>query len=416
MSLWGTSVRIFWLDLNLAFRNIVRQRRRSAIAIAAVAFGITALILANGFIEWIFLDFRESTIKSQLGHLQIVRPGYHDAGKADPYAFLLPDAVPELETPNEPQQIKAVAPRLSFSGLISHGDATLSFIGDGDDLRQQEVFGDALQISAGRNLSADDPLGIIVGEGLARNLGAHVGDQVILLANTASRGTNAVEVTIRGLFSTVTKSYDDSALRMPIDTARQLLRTQGSHTWVVLLNDTSQTDIMLAKLRGKLQKNDLEIVPWYALADFYNKTASLFTRQIQGIRLIIALIILLSISNTMTMSVMERIGEIGTSMALGVKRAGIMRLFLSEGVLLGCLGGLLGLMLGLLLASVISSIGIPMPPPPGMARGYTGQILVTWDIALESLALAIATTLAASIYPAWRASQMQIVDSLRHNR
>ena len=409
-------MRIFWLDFNLAFRNIVRQRRRSAIAIAAVAFGITALILANGFIEWIFLDFRESTIKSQLGHLQIVRPGYHDTGKADPYAFLLPDAVPELETPNEPQQIKAVAPRLSFSGLISHGDATLSFIGDGDDPRQQEVFGDALQISAGRNLSADDPLGIIVGEGLARNLGANVGDQVILLANTASRGTNAVEVTIRGLFSTVTKSYDDSALRMPIDTARQLLRTQGSHTWVVLLNDTSQTDIMLAKLRGKLQKDDLEIVPWYALADFYNKTASLFTKQIQGIRLIIALIILLSISNTMTMSVMERIGEIGTSMALGVKRAGIMRLFLSEGVLLGCLGGMLGLILGVLLAGVISSIGIPMPPPPGMARGYTGQILVTWDIALESLTLAIATTLAASIYPAWRASRMQIVDSLRHNR
>ena len=66
-------------------------------------------------------------------------------------------------------------------------------------------------------------MGIIVGEGLARNLGVNVGDQVMLLANTALRGINAVEVTIRGLFSTVTKSYDDSALRMPIDTARQLL-------------------------------------------------------------------------------------------------------------------------------------------------------------------------------------------------
>ena len=77
--------------------------------------------------------------------------------------------------PNEPQQIKAVAPRLSFSGLISHGESTLSFIGDGDDPQQQAAFGDALQISAGRNLSADDPLGIIVGEGLARNLGVMLG-------------------------------------------------------------------------------------------------------------------------------------------------------------------------------------------------------------------------------------------------
>lgn len=409
-------MRVFWLDFNLAFRNVVRQKRRSAIAVGAVAFGITALILANGFIEWIFLDFRESTIKSQLGHLQIVRPGYHDAGKADPFAFLLPDAIPELEAASKLQHIKTVVPRLSFSGLISHDESTISFIGDGIDPQEQVAFGDALRISAGRNLSADDPLGIIVGEGLARNLGVNVGDQVILLANTALRGTNAVEVTIRGLFSTVTKSYDDSALRMPIDTTRKLLRTQGSHIWIVLLDDTAQTDIVLARLRDELQKKEFEIVSWYALADFYNKTASLFTKQIQGIRLIIALIILLSISNTMTMSVMERIGEIGTSMALGVKRIGIMRLFVSEGVLIGCLGGLLGLMGGLLLASAISSIGIPMPPPPGMARGYTGEILVTWDIALESLALVVGTTLAASIYPAWRASRMQIVDALRHNR
>lgn len=406
----------FWLDCNLAFRNVLRNRRRSAIAVGAVAFGITALILANGFIEWIFLDFRESIIKSQLGHVQIVRPGYHDVGKANPYAFLLPDTIPELETTSEPRQIKAVVPRLSFSGLISHGEATLSFIGDSEDPQQQGVFGDALRISAGRNLSTDDPLGVIVGEGLARNLGVHVGDSVVLLTNTASRGTNAVEVAIRGIFSTVTKAYDDTALRMPIETARKLLRTQGSHIWIVLLNETSQTDVALVKLRSELRRDRLEIVPWYTLADFYNKTVTLFTKQIQGIRLIIAVIILLSISNTMSMSVMERIGEIGTTMALGVKRIGIMRLFVSEGILIGCLGGLFGLIIGLLLGKAISAIGIPMPPPPGMARGYTGEILITWDIVLASLTLAIGTALVASLYPAWRASRMQIVDALHHNR
>lgn len=409
-------MRIFWLDFLLAFRNIVRQKRRSSIAIGAVAFGIIALILASGFIEWIFWGMREATIESQLGHIQISRPGYQEAGKADPYAFLLPGAVPELETANEPDQVKAIAPRLSFGGLISHGEATLSFLGDGVSPQEQAAFGNSLQILSGQNLSSVDPKGIIIGAGLARNLGVDVGDGVVLLANTASRGVNAVEVTIRGIFSSVTKSYDDSALRMPIETARQLLRIKGSHIWVVLLNETAQTDIMLAKLRDKLRRSDLEMVPWYALADFYNKTVALFTKQIQGIRLIIALIILLSISNTMTMSVMERIGEIGTYMALGAKRAGIMRRFLSEGVLLGCLGGVLGLVIGVLLASMISSIGIPMPPPPGMARGYTGEILVTWNIAVESLALAVGTTLVASIYPAWKASRMEIVDALRHNR
>jgi putative ABC transport system permease protein len=405
-----------WLDFSLAFRNIVRQKRRSAIAVGAIAFGVVALILASGFIEWIFWGMREATIESHLGHIQISRPGYQEAGKADPYAFLLPNVAPKLEAANEPHQIKVVAPRLSFGGLISHGEATLSFIGDGVDPQKQAAFDNSLQIVAGRNLSAADPKGIIIGAGLARNLGVGIGDRVVLLANTASKGVNAVEVTIRGLFHTVTKSYDDSALRMPIETARQLLRIKGSHIWMLLLDDTVETDTVLAKLGNRLPRNEFEIAPWYALADFYNKTVTLFSKQIQGIKLIIAFIILLSISNTMTMSVMERIGEIGTYMALGTKRASIMCRFMSEGVLLGCLGGLLGLVIGLLLAAAISSVGIPMPPPPGMARGYMGEILVTWNIALESLMLAVGTTFAASVYPAWKASRIQIVDALRHNR
>lgn len=251
-------MRTFWLDFRLAFRNIVRQKRRSTIAIVRYCIWHHCPEL-GGRLQWTLWNFRETTIKSQLGHLQIVRPGYHDAGKADPYSFLLPGAMPELEAANEPKHIKAVAPRLSFAGLMSHGESTLSFIGDGNDARSQAVFGNALQISAGMNLSPDDPLGIIIGEGLARNLGVGVGDRVVLLANTASRGTNAVEVTIRGLFSTVTKSYDDNALRMPVDTARQLLRTQGSHIWIVLLNDAAQTDIVLGKLRVKLRLVSLDL-------------------------------------------------------------------------------------------------------------------------------------------------------------
>ncbi|MDQ3186346.1 MAG: ABC transporter permease, partial [Pseudomonadota bacterium] len=297
-------MRTFWFDFFLGFRNITRYRRRSIIAVGAVALGIAALLLASGFMEWMLREFRETTIQSQLGHLQIVRPGYHDAGKANPFAFLLPEIVPELIAANESHQIKTVVPRLSFSGLISYEESTLSFIGDGVDPQEQVDFGNGLQISAGQNLSTDDPMGIIIGEGLARNLGADVGDRVILLANTTSRGINAVEVTIRGLFTTVTKSYDDSSLRVPIDTARQLLRTKGSHVWVVLLNDTDQTDITFSKLHKKLQFDKFEIVPWYALAGFYNKTVDLFSRQTQGIKLIIALIILLSISNTMTMNIM----------------------------------------------------------------------------------------------------------------
>jgi len=237
----------------------------------------------------------------------------------------------------------------------------------------------------------------------------------VLIVTKPSGGINAVEVTVRGLFSTVTKAYDDSALRLPIETARQLLGVQGAHAWVVLLDDTRRTEAVTASLRSHLP-HEFQVVPWYDLADVYNKTVSLFSKQVEVVRVIIAAIIVLSITNTMMMGVMERTGEIGTSIALGVKRRGILGLFICEGAILGIFGGLIGLLLGFALAALISAIGIPMPPPPGMAHGFIGEILITPRLAAESFILAVVTTLAASVVPAWKASRLVIVDALRHNR
>ena len=157
-------------------------------------------------------------------------------------------------------------------------------------------------------------------------------------------------------------------------------------------------------------------MPWYDLADFYAKTVALFKKQVGVMKMIITVIVVLGISNTLMMGVLERTAEIGTSMALGYRRNRILRLFLGEGLVLGFAGGVIGLLLGFALASVISAVGIPMPPPPGMARGFTAEILVTGPLALDALALAFGTTLLASLYPAWKASRMDIVDALRHGR
>ena len=133
-------------------------------------------------------------------------------------------------------------------------------------------------------------------------------------------------------------------------------------------------------------------------------------------RLIIALIITLSISNILIMSVLERTGEIGTLMAIGLKRRKVLQLFVGEGLILGTIGGLIGVAIGTVLAIGISAVGSPMPAPPGMDVGFTGEILVTWPLMTGALLLAVLTTLLGSFYPAWKASNMKIVDALRYNR
>lgn len=407
----------FWLlDLWLAMRSVLRQGRRTLIAIGAVSFGVIAMILSAGFIEWLMEGMRESTIKSQLGHVQVVRPGYVERGTSDPYGFVIDGEDALRQKIESGSNVKVVAPRLSFNGLASKGDNTLAFLGQGVSAKAESVLSSSVTITRGRNLSADGVNEMIMGRGLAANLGVQVGDTVVLMTTTAAGNVNAVEAPVVGLFNSVSKEYDDSALRMPLALAQQLVRVNGAQQWLVLLDDTARTDAKLVELKGVMPAGKFELVPWYQLSDFYNKTKDLFSSQVNVVQFIILMIIVLSISNTLSMSVMERVSEIGTCMALGLTRARIRRIFMSEGVMLGLVGGGLGVVIGCVLALAISAVGIPLPPPPGMEQGFSGEIRLTFGIVAKALAIAVASAFVSSLYPAWRASRMNIVDALRQSR
>ena len=404
------------LDFRLAGRNLRRSTSRSFVASLSVAGGVIAFVLAGGFVTWIFQELRESTIHSQLGHIQIVRPGYFDKGVADPYAFLLPARSSEQAVIEQTAGVVSLTPRLAFTGLASHGDVTIAFIGEGVDPVRERPISSRITIMSGRDLVDASEPALLLGEGLAASFGARAGDTIVLLATASSGSPNAVEVKVVGTFSTLYKDFDERALRLPIVLARKLMRVEGSTSWVVSLDRTESTAEAVGLLSSRLPPGDFEVIPWSALADFYNKTVVLFSKQVNVVRVIIGLIIILTISNTLMMSVLERTREIGTCLAIGQRRALVMRMFLAEGVLIGFLGGVSGIAAGYLLAAVISYIGIPMPPPPGMARGYNGQILVDLPLVIDAFSLALFTTLIASVMPAWKASRMNIVDALRYNQ
>jgi putative ABC transport system permease protein len=411
--------RTFGLELLLAAREITRRKRRSAVAVGAVAFGVVALLLASGFIEWILWAMREGTIRSGLGHIQITRPGYLNSGLADPLSFLLPDprdAVERADTLAD-LDIETVAPRITFYGLISRGDVTLSFQAEGVRPEREGPLSKSVTMVAGAPLAPDGTRNeVLLGEGLAQNLGARVGDTVVVLVNTSHGGVNAVEASVAGVFSSVTKAYDDVSARLPLALAHRLLRVQGSTKWILTLGDTAHTERAAAALAAKLPAQEFEVTPWHKLSDFYNKTVLLFSRQIAVLKIIVIVIVLLAISNSMTIAVLERTGEIGTALALGATPGTIRRRFLVEGFVIGLSGAALGLLIGIAAAAAISAVGIPMPPPPGMARGYVGEILLTPALAAEATVLVILSAIAAAVLPAWRASRMNVVDAIRQGR
>ena len=401
------------LVLLLAARSVLRNARRSLISLGAVSFGVAALVVAGGFVESLLLKLREDTIYSHLGHIQIQDPRFAELGVSRPYAYLLPTEPVGAESPARLAGVKLVTPRLALNGLVSVGDTTLSFTGHAIDTAKEEWLGRGLTITAGRALRGNDRNSVIMGEGLAANLGVRPGDEIVLLVNTAGGTINAVEVVVRGLFATISKLYDDTGLRLPLATAQALLRVKGAQQWLVLLDDTDSTVETVERIRSILPEARFKITRWDEDADFYHKTAQLFARQFGFIRFVVAAIIVLSILNTMTMNVLERTWEIGVMLALGDSRRHVLATFACEGALLGLLGSILGAMLGLAAAIALSNIGISMPPPPGMNRGFDVGIEVSTWLLVTATGLGFIAALVASLPPAVRASRLPVVDALR---
>lgn len=399
----------FWMTL--AF---LREPARWLTALVAVMLGTTAIILADGFVERIFFDFREDVIRSQYGHVQIVSREVRTGGARSMERLESMRPMVERVLGTYPGTI--VSSRLSLVGIASFGDRTVSFIGEGVEPDKENALSSAIVIREGRALIGFGAREALLGEGLARALGVRVGEVLTVLANTPTGGINALELSVVGIFFSPSKSYDDRALRLPLTTAQQLVKTRGVTRLIAVLRRTNDSIPAANMLRDALVGQPVDIRHWSELADFYNKTVRLFKSQILVVRSVIIAIVLLSMFNTMSRNVMERTWEIGTMLAIGHRRRAVARTFIVEGAAIGAVGALAGTLLGWGLATLISWIGIDMPPPPGMARGFVGGVSVTMEIAGRAFSIGVGTAVLASLLPALRGSRLSVVDALRVGR
>jgi putative ABC transport system permease protein len=288
-------------------------------------------------------------------------------------------------------------------------------LGEGIEPDKEARLGSLVTITAGRQLTGADRFGILLGEGIAQATKLKPGDHATLLLNTAEGALNSLDFDVVGVFRTFSKEYDARAVRIPLQAAQELLSVTSVNAVVLSLQQTESTDRVAKLLKDQLDPNQYEVKTWRELADFYDKTVALYQRQFAVLQGIILVAVLLSVANSVNMSVFERTGEFGTLMALGVRRAEVFRLVLTENVLLGLLGSSAGVLLGILVGWVISEVGIPMPPPPNSNIGYTGAIRLTLgDLGMGSLIGVVATVLAALV-PARRVARIPVVDALRQN-
>src|SRR3989441_3868709 len=406
------------LYAKLALRNVFRNRRRTLITLGAMGFGAAAIIVFGGFVNAIYWGVRESTIRSQVGHIQLYRKGYSEKGNLAPFDYLIADYPALRAELSKIEHVKTVTARLGFSGLVSTGETTTSFVGAGVNPEGETDLSSFSVIVDGRDLATRDPRGVILGVGLARAFGVKPGDDLTLLTTTKGGSINALAVKVRGVWESGEKAYDDRFLKVALPEVQRVLDLENGEVQsvVLLLDRTDNTAVVRARIEQLIRERglDLEIKTWEDLALRYHQVPELFGRIFAVLTLIVSIMVVFGITNTMTMAIFERTREIGTVMALGTRRRGVVSMFVLEGFVLGVLGAVAGVVLGVVLAKAISAVGIQLPPPPGSTRGFMVQIFVVPAVLAQAFQLSIVAATLASLYPAWRAARLDVVEALRH--
>jgi putative ABC transport system permease protein len=405
------------LFLHLALRNVFRNHTRTVIALMAVAVGCAALILNGGIVFNIFRELREDAIRGRHGHLQIYRRGYSEGHFENPSAYLIPpeesNRILSLVRAN-PRVVRATR-RREFSGVITSGDRHVAFLGVGVEPEEDAEFSRHTRLRAGEPLAADKPYSALAGLGLAKKLSGQTGDALSLMTHTESGTLNAINVRLRGIFEGGFKEYDDWTLKVPLPAAEHLLLDDRTEQIVLLVSQTEEVPEVRAELEAMFRREglDIEMRSWDELALFHNQVVSLFGRELDIIRLIVGIIVILGIGNTIGMSIVERSLELATLRAVGLQPRAVAALLMTEALLTGLIGAGLGVLLGLGLAKIATAIGIPYPSPPGSTTPFLGGVDIVPRIVAASFALSVVATLAAALFPIWRAIKSPIAPTLR---
>lgn len=403
--------------IQLAGRNVFRNKRRTLISLLVIIFGAGALSLAGGFVLFTYWGLRESTIHSQTGHLQIYHKDYFNREEEKNLELGLDSLQTIREIALVNMEVNLATPRIDFTGLISNGDKSAVFVGQGLDPEQEAqmmgLFGRPESILALNNAGADE---VVLGAGLAKSLNAKTGDYLTLMSTTAAGALNAIDVLVKGIFTTGISDIDKRFLKVRNVTAQRLANTQRVRNLVLLLGHTESTEAVQQQLQMQFDRAGLPVVvkKWLEMAPYYRSVVALYNAIFGFLVFVIFIIVLGSTANTIIMSISERVQEIGTLMAMGTSRRKLVQMFLYEGLVLGLLGAVIGLALAGALSWWINRAEIMMPPPPGWDRGYRlGIRLESWLIALV-FGLMLVTAVISTLAPAIRAARMKIVDALGH--
>jgi putative ABC transport system permease protein len=422
----------------LAWKNMLRYGRRTAITAAAIAVGLAAFIAMDSMLLGLDLESERNLIWYETGSAKVLHQEYWEEHEELPLDLAIADPerlLEDLEEAGVP-----ATPRIVFQAELVvrrdpyPEDGALVVRGYGvDPVQEGEVFRVDEHLVEGRWLKPGEA-GIVLGAILADRLGAEVGFPLIIVTRTAEGYFQTIDAEIVGIVATPNPVVDRSSVYLPLDVAQLYLQMEDRATEIALhLPETMEIEESVAEVRRALgigaadtgsadtAAGGLAVLSWRELAADYVALAETKKSGSGIILFLVFVIAVVGISNTMIMAVFERTREIGTLRALGMPDRRVRLLFLYEAGAVGFLGSVAGLIVGAGVVYALVRWGIDYSAMiEEMDIGYrtAGVMRGAWNPGafVQALVAGVLVSAASAYLPTNHAVRRSVPDCLRYQR
>ena len=398
----------------LAFKNVLRSKRRIILTFLIMSFGIAIYILMAGMLK----GFDDASIKNIIdfdtGHYKLRSIAFDEDRPFDTANYL--DNVLDLKAKlSKLSFITGITERVNFLAELDNSIDASSVVCVGIGPQDNKVFSLAEYISEGE-LQAE---GVILGKNLAEGMGLKLGDMVYLTFRNKQGMLTSMERVITGIVNSADPRVNNSSVFMPLAAAKQYLNTEQVTEIAVKTDSANQISKYEPEINKALE-GLAKVYSWKKLSQDFVAITAMKKKSSSVFLLMITIIAMVGIINTLLMSVYEKKREIGTMKALGMTDKEVRTLFLMEGLLIGVAGGILGLILGTLFNGYFVIQGLDITAMVGEETkdiGYPvmGVVKSAWDYSayIGALLLSVLASLLASYYPARKVTKLQPMECLR---
>ncbi|WP_198306290.1 ABC transporter permease [Arcobacter vandammei] len=405
--------------LLISFKNLKRNLRRSLLVSSGIIIGSIALFIFAGYINAINTLWGDELIHSEYAHIQIVKKDYLNSDENDKKKMISKETIENISSLlKESSDVKVITTRSYFGGFIGNDNSSVIFVGRTQaEENERLIRKQTPKVTSGKYLNEEDQSGVVLAEGLAEKFDAKVGDELIILTSSIDGSTEAVSVKIRGLVYFKDKFLNNKYLIANDSFINEnLLYTDSTHRILVLLEDETYIDETLEKLNNYFLANklDLEAYNWKKIAIYFTDAINMFNAFFIILTAILAVVIIFSVSNSIFMSIMERMREFSTLKAIGIKDKTICSMLFIEGFILSIISFIISLLIVLYLEQYINNSDFYLPPFPGQADKTRFVILIDLIVTFKIALFVLITTFISNLFPIIKMKNTSIIKGLKY--